>query len=76
MMGRTIGIVYGAPLAYFAMRGRIPRSLAPTLAGLLVLGGSQGLVGWWMVKSGMCPQDSNPQELSRSLHPANREGLH
>ena len=53
MMGRSIGLVYGVPLAYFALRGQIPRSLAPTLAGLLVLGGSQGLVGWWMVKSGL-----------------------
>jgi len=53
MMGRSIGLVYGLPLAYFAMRGRIPRSLAPTLTGLLMLGGSQGLVGWWMVKSGL-----------------------
>ena len=53
MMGRSIGIVYGAPLAYFALRGRIPRSLAPTLGLLLVMGGSQGLVGWWMVKSGL-----------------------
>ena len=52
MMGRSIGVIYGLPLAYFALRGRIPRSLAPTLTGLLVLGGSQGLVGWWMVKSG------------------------
>tara|TARA_B110001452_G_C15233339_1_gene427085 strand:+ start:99 stop:1457 length:1359 start_codon:yes stop_codon:yes gene_type:complete len=53
MFGRTIGLIYGLPLAYFALRGQIPRSLAPTLGGLLLLGGSQGLVGWWMVKSGL-----------------------
>ena len=53
MMGRSIGLVYGVPLAYFALRGQIPRSYAPTLGGLLLLGGSQGLVGWWMVKSGL-----------------------
>lgn len=53
MFGRSIGLIYGVPLAYFAVRGRIPRALAPTLAGLLLLGGSQGLVGWWMVKSGL-----------------------
>jgi len=53
MMGRSIGLVYGLPLAYFAFRRQIPRALAPTLGGLLLLGGSQGLVGWWMVKSGL-----------------------
>lgn len=53
MFGRTIGFIFGVPLAFFALRGQIPRSLAPTLGGLFVLGGSQGLVGWWMVKSGL-----------------------
>jgi len=53
MYGRAIGFVFGVPLAFFALRGQIPRKLAPTLGGLFVLGGSQGLVGWWMVKSGL-----------------------
>ena len=33
--------------------GRIGRSLAPQLAGIFVLGGLQGAVGWWMVASGL-----------------------
>jgi len=53
MAGRAIGLIFGIPFAAFAVAGKIPRSLAPTLGGLLVLGGSQGLVGWWMVKSGL-----------------------
>lgn len=53
MWGRSIGLVFGLPLAYFSLRGQIPRRLAPTLVGLFLLGGSQGLVGWWMVKSGL-----------------------
>ena len=53
MLGRSIGVIFGAPLAYFALRGQIPRALAPRLGGLFVLGGSQGLVGWWMVRSGL-----------------------
>ena len=51
--GRTIGFIFGVPLAVFALRGQIPRKLAPTLGLLFVMGGSQGLVGWWMVRSGL-----------------------
>ena len=53
MFGRSIGLIFGLPLGYFMLRGQIPPHLKPTLAGLFVLGGSQGLVGWWMVKSGL-----------------------
>lgn len=59
MMGRFIGLAYGLPLAYFAARGRIPRSLYPRLATLFALGGGQGLIGWWMVKSGL---EMDPQQ--------------
>ena len=41
------------PLVGFAARGMIPREVAPKLGALLLLGGSQGLVGWWMVRSGL-----------------------
>lgn len=53
MAGRSIGFLFGIPFALFAVSGRIPRSLAPRLTALFLLGGSQGLVGWWMVKSGL-----------------------
>jgi len=55
MWGRGLGIVFGVPLVYFLARGKVQKipGLAPKLAGLLLLGGSQGLVGWWMVKSGL-----------------------
>lgn len=53
MLGRTIGAAYLLPLLYFAARRAIPWSLAPRLLGLLVLLVSQGLVGWWMVQSGL-----------------------
>jgi len=59
MMGRFIGLAYGVPLMYFAARGRIPRSLYPRLATLFALGGGQGLIGWWMVKSGL---EMDPQQ--------------
>ena len=31
----------------------IPSQLLPKLIGLFVLGGMQGVIGWWMVKSGL-----------------------
>jgi cytochrome c oxidase assembly protein subunit 15 len=53
LLGRLLGLVYAVPLAWFWWRGRIPRWLKlPLLAGL-VLGGMQGVMGWYMVKSGL-----------------------
>jgi cytochrome c oxidase assembly protein subunit 15 len=53
LWGRLIGVVFAVPFLWFLLRGRIPRRLAPRLVGLFVLGGLQGLLGWWMVKSGL-----------------------
>ena len=53
LWGRLIGVVFAVPFLYFLLRGRIPRALAPRLAGLFVLGGLQGALGWYMVESGL-----------------------
>jgi cytochrome c oxidase assembly protein subunit 15 len=53
MMGRGIGVAFTLPLLYFLSRGMIPRSSLPRMALLFSLGGGQGLIGWWMVKSGL-----------------------
>jgi cytochrome c oxidase assembly protein subunit 15 len=50
---RALGIVFAVPCSYFAARGYITRPLAARLAVLFSLGGAQGFVGWWMVKSGL-----------------------
>lgn len=50
--GRAIGLVYAGGLAWFWARGRIPAGLKPRLLLLLVLGGMQGVIGWFMVASG------------------------
>ncbi len=52
LWGRLIGLVFALPLAWFWLRGRIPRHLRPRLLLLLALGGAQGAVGWFMVASG------------------------
>ncbi|MCB1501270.1 MAG: COX15/CtaA family protein [Bauldia sp.] len=52
-LGRFIGVAFLVPLIWFWATGRIGRSLAPQLAGIFILGGLQGAVGWWMVASGL-----------------------
>lgn len=53
MWGRGIGLAFAGPLAYFALRRRIPPGFGTRLGALLALGATQGAVGWWMVKSGL-----------------------
>ena len=53
LWGRLIGVVFAVPFAYFLVRGRISRRLAPRLGLLFVLGGLQGALGWYMVESGL-----------------------
>jgi cytochrome c oxidase assembly protein subunit 15 len=53
LWGRLIGLVYALPFFYFLMRRRLPKRLMPPLFGILVLGGAQGALGWYMVESGL-----------------------
>ena len=53
LWGRLLGLAFGLPLLYFAMRKMIPDGYRTPLLVLLVLGGLQGVIGWWMVKSGL-----------------------
>ena len=53
VLGRTIGTVFLLPFLYFLFRGYLDRKLVPRLGTLFILGGLQGLLGWYMVKSGL-----------------------
>jgi cytochrome c oxidase assembly protein subunit 15 len=53
LLGRLIGLATLLPWLYFALRGYMTRKVAAQTFGLLILGGLQGLLGWWMVKSGL-----------------------
>jgi len=53
LLGRVIGLVFLIPFLYFSLRKRIDRPLGLKLAGIFLLGGLQGLMGWYMVKSGL-----------------------
>lgn len=56
LLGRMIGLVFALPLAFFWIKKMIPQSYGLKLFGVLVLGGLQGLMGWYMVKSGLVEQ--------------------
>ncbi len=53
VLGRVIGLVFIVPFALFLWRRIIPRALIPRLLLIFALGGAQGLLGWWMVQSGL-----------------------
>ncbi len=53
LLGRFIGIAYALPLLYFWLRKQIPAGYKPKFLFVLFLGGCQGLMGWYMVKSGL-----------------------
>ncbi len=52
-LGRVIGVVFALPLIFFWVTGRTTKKLLPHLLILFALGGLQGLIGWWMVSSGV-----------------------
>ncbi|MDZ4741366.1 MAG: COX15/CtaA family protein [Alphaproteobacteria bacterium] len=52
-LGRLIGFAFLLPFLIFLFRGQIERGLIPRLIVLFVLGGLQGLLGWYMVVSGL-----------------------
>ena len=53
LLGRAIGVVFLVPLVWFAVWRRVSAVLAWKLAAIFVLGGLQGAMGWYMVKSGL-----------------------
>ena len=53
VLGRLIGIVFFLPMLYFMIKGYIQRHEIPKYLLMLVLGGMQGLLGWYMVQSGL-----------------------
>lgn len=53
LLGRLIGVIFAVPMLYFAVHRRLRQGLAPGLVALFIMGGLQGLLGWYMVKSGL-----------------------
>jgi len=53
LLGRLIGLVFIIPLIIFWMRGRLSPFLKKRSMVILSLGLAQGIMGWYMVKSGL-----------------------
>lgn len=68
LLGRLVGAAFAIPLVVFLAARRLPKRLIWRCALLLGLGGLQGLVGWWMVQSGLEARVSvAPERLAAHL---------
>lgn len=53
MIGRLLGLVFIIPFIIFLIKKKLNSKLIKQSIILLILGGMQGAIGWWMVKSGL-----------------------
>lgn len=53
LLGRLIGLVFMVPFLYFLIRKKLSKKLIIQSVFILFMGGLQGAIGWWMVKSGL-----------------------
>ncbi len=68
LIGRLIGLAFALPLAWFWVKGAIPKGYKPRLIALLALGGLQGTFGWFMVRSGLSGQMTDVSHFWLSIH--------
>lgn len=53
VIGRFIGLVFIFPFIYFLIRKQLSKPIIKKSIVLLLMGGFQGFLGWYMVKSGL-----------------------
>ena len=53
MLGRTIGVLFLIPFFYFLLRKKFDKLFLKKMLVLLALGALQGVLGWYMVYSGL-----------------------
>ena len=53
ILGRIIGLLFFIPMVYFFLMKKVRPGLGIKLVAMFILGGLQGLMGWYMVKSGL-----------------------
>jgi cytochrome c oxidase assembly protein subunit 15 len=52
-LGRFIGVAFALPFVGFWLMGKLRGGFALKCLGVFALGGAQGVIGWYMVKSGL-----------------------
>lgn len=68
LLGRLLALAFLIPFIYFLVRRRIPWKATPWLILMPILGGLQGVLGWYMVKSGLIDKPSvSPYRLTAHL---------
>jgi len=66
-LGRLVGAAFLLPVAYFLAARQISRALMGRLAAIFALGGLQGLIGWYMVSSGLAER-TDVSQYRLALH--------
>ena len=67
LLGRIMGIIFIIPFIIFWFQKRFSSSLKKNLWIILILGGFQGFLGWFMVKSGLS-KDPNVSHYRLAAH--------
>jgi cytochrome c oxidase assembly protein subunit 15 len=68
LLGRVVGVAFAVPFVIFLVLKKIPPALVWRCWLLLALGGLQGVVGWWMVSSGLADRvEVAPERLTVHL---------
>ena len=68
LLGRAVGVAFVLPFLWFLLRRAFDRRLGVTVLAIGVLGALQGLLGWYMVQSGLVDRpDVSPYRLAAHL---------
>ncbi len=67
MMGRFFVFLFLIPFSFFLIKGFLNKKIIKHLLIIFILGGLQGFIGWYMVKSGLV-NNPNVSHYRLSLH--------
>jgi cytochrome c oxidase assembly protein subunit 15 len=68
LLGRLVGVAFAVPFLVFLWKRMVPARLIWRCVVLFALGGLQGVVGWWMVYSGLAGRtEVAPERLTVHL---------
>jgi cytochrome c oxidase assembly protein subunit 15 len=70
LWGRLIGIVFIIPFFIFLFFKQLPKQISNKIFIILALGSLQGVIGWWMVKSGLV-NDPSVSQYRLAIHLSN-----